>query len=190
MKTFIKISIVLTVLILNNCSSSDNNYDLSQISDNVPDIKNEQGYNDGTSENSSMNNSSQADENPEFQVSDQVYEDTFNEISELITNLNTIIENGNFSEWKKNLTNDFIKEKSNPETLQEYSDQPILKKYNIVLKDLEDYFKWVVMPSRSNVRLDKILFVDKDSVKAIMYIDNSAVILYSLEEINGTWKIR
>jgi hypothetical protein len=78
---------------------------------------------------------------------------------------------------------------SMPSTLQKLSDSPILKRNNIVLKSLDDYFQYVVAPSRSNARLDDLVFLDKNTVEAIMVVRGQRVILYQLENRDGKWKI-
>ena len=129
------------------------------------------------------------DNTPEFNVTKELYTQTFGEIEDLIKRLNKIIDSGNFAEWKKYLSSIYIKKFSDSSTLSEYSELPILKDKEIVLKDLNDYFKWVVVPSRSNVRLDELKFVSEDKVIAYMVIENKKTILYQLEKIDEKWKI-
>jgi hypothetical protein len=59
-----------------------------------------------------------------------------------------------------------------------------------VLRDSRDYFVNVVVPSRSNDRVDEIVFVAENRVLA--YTLNARgirLILYEFELINGQWKI-
>lgn len=123
------------------------------------------------------------------EVSEAVYTKTFEEIEELIYELNSIIKAAEYEKWLEYLTDAYIADLSDPQTLADYSQKPILKKYNIVLKDLEDYFKFVVVPSRSNVRVDDLVFMDENHIKAIMVIGDQRIILYLLEKINDHWLI-
>jgi len=190
------VNFALLILLIVGCSSSepamDDSLQQPESSDTLPsevaETENKQIEGD-QEENSNIEARAPEQEPEEYAVSSKVYDDTFGEIEEFIGNLNSIIQKGAFQEWKKYLTPEFIKDKSDRQTLKELSQQPILKKYNIVLEDLSDYFKWVVMPSRSNVRLDKIFFLDEQTVRAIMYIENEPVILYSLKKVDDTWKI-
>lgn len=128
-------------------------------------------------------------EEEEFEVSETIYKETFNEIEELIKTLNKIIVSRNFSKWKKHLSPDYIKVMSDPAVLLKYSEQPILKKYNIQLKSLKDYFEYVVVPSRSNVTVDEIKFLDENRLIAYMIRKEIKTIIYQLEKKNDTWVI-
>lgn len=129
-------------------------------------------------------------EEPEsFVVSQEVFEETFEDVKVLIDKLNNIIRTKNFRQWKTYLTQEYIDTYSNPNRLNEISKQPILKRRNIKLTSLQDYFFHVVVPSRSRVKLDDLAFIDNTHVKAIMFIDEKLSILYLLEKKEGTWKI-
>jgi hypothetical protein len=124
-----------------------------------------------------------------FEVSEDLYKKTFSDIEALINNLNRIIKSNNFDEWKKYLTKDYIEYYSSQENLKNLSETPILKKYKIVLRSLKDYFTYVVVPSRADVQLDDISFIDDNNIKAYMKIDGEPVVLYTLINIQGNWKI-
>ncbi|GEM_PF-1675695 len=124
-----------------------------------------------------------------FVVTEKVYKKTFDEIKKIILTLNKIISDKDFDSWKDYLTDDYIKKVSNPEYLAKMSSSPILKQQGIVLQSLEDYFFYVVVPSRANARLDKIEIIDKTHVKAITIINGSPIILYRLVNVDGAWKI-
>ncbi|MBN1685955.1 MAG: hypothetical protein JW852_04825 [Spirochaetales bacterium] len=126
---------------------------------------------------------------PEFLVSEEVFTETFEDIRRLIDELNAIIREENYEKWLRYLTNDYIGHFSSPEVLKENSEQPLLKKYNVELRSLRDYFNYVVVPSRSNARLDDLVFVDNEHVKAIMIFNDKRTILYQLETGGEGWKI-
>ncbi len=130
-----------------------------------------------------------AENTEEFNVSEDVYTKTFTDIDKLIAELNKIIRDENFTEWKKYLTDEYITYYSDPDNLKVLSNTPTLKKYNIVIRSLKDYFIYVVVPSRSNVNLDDISFIDDNNIKAYMKIDGDPVVLYNLKYIDETWKI-
>ena len=111
------------------------------------------------------------------------------DISILIEELNAIIASKNFEAWKKHLSVDYINYYSNPDILKEKSQSPLLTKYKIVLRSLEDYFNYVVVGSRKNIKLDEIKALDRDRIKAYMFINNKAVIIYELIRIDDNWKI-
>ena len=103
--------------------------------------------------------------------------------------LNDIIKAEKYDEWLTYLTAEYREEMSSDETLRRISEEPVLKKYNIKLRSLKDYFIYVVVPSRSNARLDELVFLGENTVKAIMVIKGTPVILYSLTRRGDTWKI-
>ena len=124
-----------------------------------------------------------------FVVTEEVYVKTFDEVEKTIGILNEIIRDRDFEHWKRYLTQTYIDEFSDPETLRARSQSPILQRNNIVLRSLEDYFNWVVAPSRANARLDDLEFVNDDTVIAIMVVQGQPVILYQLKNTDGVWKI-
>ena len=125
----------------------------------------------------------------EFKVSEDVFKQIFSDIEFLIQELNSIIKSEDYESWQQYLTPRYKEEMSAREVLDKISDQPMLKKYNIKLETLRDYFSYVVVPSRSNARLDDLVFVDENNVKAIMVVSGQRSILYKLERTGNSWKI-
>lgn len=128
-------------------------------------------------------------EKEDFVVTDEIYSRTLDEIKEFVKVLNKVIENKDFDTWITYLTADYMKRTSNPQYLAEQSEKPILKKTNIVLKSLKDYFTYVVVPSRSGAHIDDIEFIDRHHVKAISIIRNTRGLLYLLVLDEKQWKI-
>lgn len=125
----------------------------------------------------------------EFVVTEEVYQRTFEEIEAVIAGLNAIIRAGDFSAWEKRLTAAYRERTSSREYLDEVSQSPLLKQNGVRLTTLEDYFRKVVVPSRSSVKLDQLAFVDATHVKAITVIQGETYILYWLVREDGTWNI-
>jgi len=128
-------------------------------------------------------------EQEEFVVTDEIYSQTLDEVREFIQVLNQVIESKNFEVWSTYLTSDYIQRTSDQQYLAEQSEKPILKKKNIVLKSLSDYFIYVVVPSRSGAHIDDIEFIDRYHVKAISIIRNTRGLLYLLVREEDQWKI-
>ena len=124
-----------------------------------------------------------------FVVSEEVYNKTFDEVEEFIRNLNEIIRRRDYDTWLTYLSDEYIRRTSDPAYLHEQSETPMLKKNNIELESLEDYFRYVVVPSRSQVTIDDIEFLDENHVKALSTIRGTRGILYLLVRKNGDWKI-
>lgn len=125
----------------------------------------------------------------EFVVSAEVYQRTFEEIEAVIAELNAIIRAGDFKAWEKRLTAAYRERTASREYLDEVSASPLLVQSGVSLANLEDYFRKVVVPSRSSVKLDQLAFVDATHVKAITVIQDEAYILYWLVRENSTWDI-
>ena len=125
-----------------------------------------------------------------YEVSKELYEKTRDEISELINTLNSIISSRNYEKWKLFLSDNYIKTFNDPVKLKQISDQSqILSENDIRLLNLKDYFEWVVVPSRSNARVDDIVFIDDSHLIVYMRIKEKNTILYQLESINEDWQI-
>ncbi len=124
-----------------------------------------------------------------FTVSDKVFTEPFEDVRRLLDDLTSIFREENYDRWLKYLTDGYVKHFSSKAVLSENSNQPLLKKYNKSLLSLQDYFRWVVVPSRSNARLDDLVFIDNEHIKAIMIINNQRTILYLLEKDGKGWKI-
>ena len=124
-----------------------------------------------------------------YAVPQDVYSQTFVEVEALISRLNEIISEKDYSDWLQYLSPDYIEKTGSPEYLREASKSPILESQKIVLRSLEDYFLHVVVPSRVQVTLDDISFIDQTHVKAISLINGRPVILYWLVWIDSRWMI-
>jgi hypothetical protein len=123
-------------------------------------------------------------------VSAEVKELTFADVKRLIQNLNTVIQTRNYDLWITNLTQDYLEFWSDPETLARLSESPVLRRQNITLSSLRDYFIHVVYPSRQNDRVDDIEFIGETRIKAIIINPKGErLVLYNLEKIGDTWKI-
>jgi hypothetical protein len=132
-----------------------------------------------------------ADETPfsQEEVTEELYDQTFDEVGETIAELNQIIANEDFARWQTYLTDDYRRTYSDPNVLAESSQSAVLRRNNIRLETLEDYFRFVVVPSRANVRLDDILFTDESTVEAIMEVEGERYLLYNLTKSGDRWKI-
>ena len=127
-------------------------------------------------------------------ISRAQYDSTMEEVRQFIDNLNRIISSKNYNSWRSALSQEYFNEISSPEYLQHMSDQPAMKSQRIVLKTAQDYFTHIVVPSRANSRVDEIVFVDRNRVKAYTINTNrqgeeQRLRLYDLEKIGNSWKI-
>jgi len=112
------------------------------------------------------------------------------EIKNLVAKLNAIIDRKAYSDWLAYLDDDYLKTYSDPVRLQAYSNNsPFLKANGIKLTTLQDYFLFVVVPSRAKVVVDDISFVDENRVEVWTVVDNERYLLYFLKLYGNQWKI-
>jgi len=125
-----------------------------------------------------------------FEVSAEKKQTSLVAIKALVDRLNAIIARKSFVEWQTYLDDEYLATYGDPARLKEYSaNSPFLKQFNVKLKSLEDYFKFVVVPSRANVMVDDITFVDENRVNVWTVVDNERVLLYLLKVYGKQWKI-
>ncbi len=129
------------------------------------------------------------DEPEPIEVSEEVYEQTFSEVELVIQELNEIIHRGDYRKWRTYLTSRYIDVMSSPETLAEVSQSPVLRRNDIVLRDLEGYFRYVVVPSRARSKVDDLVFYSDTVVEAFTERDGVMYLLYDLRQVDGEWKI-
>lgn len=126
---------------------------------------------------------------PEFVVSEELYNMTFTEVETLVMKLNEIIKQRNLDEWLTYLTAEYIERTSSLEFLRAATQSAILKKDKITLKNLKDYFTYVVVPSRIQAQLEDLVFLDASHVKAMAVIGGNPVVLYLLVRTDDRWMI-
>jgi hypothetical protein len=127
-------------------------------------------------------------------VSQAKYAATREEVQKFIEQQNKFIREGNFDAWKNSLSAEYFAEISSKENLKRISEQPGMKTRKIVLKTVQDYFEYVVVPSRADLRVDEIEFISENRVKAFTITTNKAgeeqrLRLYDLEKIGNSWTI-
>lgn len=121
----------------------------------------------------------------------RVKESTLADVRDFIDKLNNIIRQRNYDEWTKYLTQEYLDYYSDRTVLTEISQDPALKRFEINLRTLRDYFNYVVFPSRQNSQVDDIEFMDNFDVIKVIWIDSRGerLVLYKLEKIGDIWKI-
>jgi len=139
---------------------------------------------------------------PTFAISQEVYDLTLAEVRLFVDELNTLIFKKDYNGWKDALSDEFFAHISSQEFLASASEAAVLKSRKIVLKTPNDYFSQVVVPSRSNSKVDEIEFTAADKVK-VFYLEERVrrsgntstteirrLRLYELIKTDdGTWKI-
>jgi hypothetical protein len=123
-------------------------------------------------------------------VPEEVKTATFVDVRALIESLNQIIRQMDYDSWLKHLSDGYVKYYSDPAILAQYSEYPVIKRKGVKLQTLQDYFTYVVYPSRQNDKVDDIEFVGTNLIKAItINSKGDRNILYMLEKHGDAWKI-
>jgi hypothetical protein len=128
-------------------------------------------------------------EDPQIKITQEEYDKTFMEVEAVINELNDTIKAKNMRKWENYLAPGFLGSIMSPRNLADLNEMPLLKRNNIVIRTLKDYFDYVVVPSRANVRLDDLKFTDANRVQAFMSINEENVLIYQLEKAGTDWKI-
>ena len=128
-------------------------------------------------------------EQEKFEVSEELYKQTFDDIESIIRELNRIINNREYKNWLTYLTEAYVKKSSRPEYLRRWQKDPRLREKKIVLRTLKDYFDYVVVPTRSEAKLDEIEFCDDTHVYAYTVFQSKKYLLYNLVKSEQGWKI-
>ena len=133
-----------------------------------------------------------------FTVTQEMYDHTLVEVKAFVEHLNSLIKRNNYNGWKGALSDDYFSYISSEEFLANTSESNMLRSRKIVLKTLNDYFTHVVVPSRSNSKVDEIEFTDTNTVK-VYYMERRKnennefetrrLRLYELVKTGNTWKI-
>jgi hypothetical protein len=139
---------------------------------------------------------------PSAGISQALYDHTLAEVKQFIDTLNKAIAAKNYNDWKSTLSDEYFELISSPEYLAKASDAPVLKTRKIVLKSPNDYFLYVVIPSRANSKVDEIEFVTENRVKVfhretrtrkdennVTQTEVRYLRLYELIKIDDKWKI-
>ena len=128
-------------------------------------------------------------EENDYQLSEEEKEQTKKDLNKLVEKLNSIIARKDYQKWLQYLTEEYKQHYSSEETLAEISNSPVLAKHDVILRSLKDYFNYVVVASRKEIRIDEIKAVGEDTVKAYMDLNDNLVIVYTLKKVDGQWKI-
>ncbi len=121
-------------------------------------------------------------------ITKQTFKNTKSEIQLVVEDLNKITFSKNFESWQNYLTDEYRKNFSDLAILEKVSASLPVK--NVQLRTLKDYFTYVFVPSRQNMRVDDIQFVSPTRVYVIMEIaPKSPAAIYILEKTSGKWKL-
>lgn len=109
-----------------------------------------------------------------------------NEILQIIKELSEIITSYDFNSWMSYIDPDSLKYWSNPRNLLNASKRLPSK---IRLSNLNDYFRYVFVPSRQGRSVEEIRYISRDSVKAVQPRNDRDIVYYNFVRINGKWMV-
>ena len=137
-------------------------------------------------------------------VTAEMHEVTMIELRAFVEGLNAIIRARNYNAWVGYLSDSFYAEINSEDFLTRRTEELFRRDQMVatnlgrdprrvqrrVLNTSRDFFYNIVVPARSNDRLDEITFVTESRVVAFT-VDNrgNRLILYDLERIGSTWQI-
>ena len=124
------------------------------------------------------------------EVSDVSYEEFQADkkiILQKIEELSVIMADYNYSEWVKYIDGNSISYWSNQSNLIKASKRLPVK--GLRLRTLQDYFKYVFVPARKNHEVEEIRYIDKGKIKAVQVKDETDVVYYNFQKINGEWTV-
>ncbi|MBR5095674.1 MAG: hypothetical protein IK094_01035 [Treponema sp.] len=128
-----------------------------------------------------------------------VSKETFNAdkaaILKKISELNEIMAKKDYNSWLKYISEDSKKYWSNSYTLLKASEKLPKELKGLKLKNLNDYFNYVFIPSRKGRQIDEIRYNSAESVKAVQVTkseeDNKTkiTVYYNFVKEGGDWKV-
>ena len=128
-----------------------------------------------------------------------VSKETFNAdkaaILKKISELNDIMAKKDYNSWLKYISEDSKKYWSNSYTLLKASEKLPKELKGLKLKNLNDYFNYVFIPSRKGRQIDEIRYNSAESVKAVQVTkseeDNKTkiTVYYNFVKEGGDWKV-
>ena len=142
----------------------------------------------------SSSNDKTAAENEEYlrsvnnvDVTKKTFEDDKTAIMATIDELSDIMAAGRYEAWLKFIDDESIRYWSNPKNLQRASKMLPVK--GLRMNSLRDYFTYIFVPSRKGRKVDEIRYDSKTDVKAVQVSQDTDIIYYYFNKINGKWLV-
>ena len=115
-------------------------------------------------------------------------------IMKKIAELNAIMAKKDYNSWLKYISDDSKKYWSDTYTLSKAAEKLPKEKKGVKLKNLNDYFIHVFIPSRAGRQIDEIRYNSAESVKAVQITKSEdgkikSVVYYNFVKESGDWKV-
>ncbi len=122
-------------------------------------------------------------------VTKEEFTDDKARILDIIGELSDIMEKRDVARWKEFIAPESIRYYSNPVNLNKA--QKKLPNKRARLASIDDYFRYVFIPSRKRSQVDEIRYISKTNIKAVQVKDDkSVVIYYYFTKKDGRWFVR
>lgn len=121
----------------------------------------------------------------DVKITKKHYNDTMNEIKIIVDGLNKTTASKDYNKWLTYLSKLYKDTYSNHSILKKTSETLPIK--GLKLNTLKDYFNYVFVPSRQNIKVEDIIFLSPIKVNVIMLNKGRNLLVYKLEKIDGRW---
>lgn len=116
-----------------------------------------------------------------------VFENDKKTILHIIDDLSEIMIKKDYRRWINYISPQSLAYWQNSANLEAVSARLPVK--GLTLKNLEDYFRLIFIPSRLNVTVDEIRYISSTSVKVVQVRGDQDIICYYFEKIKGEWML-
>lgn len=118
-------------------------------------------------------------------VSKEDFEADKKEILAIIDKLAVIMSDSDYDTWLSYIEPASVQYWKNPRNLAKAS--LLLPVKGQKLNNLNDYFRFVFIPSRKNRKVDEIRYLSQTSVKAVQVSGDTDIVFYYFKKIDGKW---
>lgn len=120
-------------------------------------------------------------------ITEDIFEKDKKEILIIIDELANIMQQGDVQKWLLYITPSSKTYWSNPAHLNAISLKLPVK--GLKLRNIEDYFRFVFIPSRANRSINEIRYISSKFIKAVQATEQQDIVYYYFEKINNQWLV-
>lgn len=125
-------------------------------------------------------------------VSKEVFKEDKTKILKIIDELSVVMKNRDYNGWLSYLDKESRDYYSKPTNLKKASSK--MPKKGLTLTSLEDYFKYVFIPSRAGHKVDEIRYITENHVKVVEVREDTDAVYYNFKrdltnKVEEKWKL-
>ena len=109
------------------------------------------------------------------------------EILRIIEELDVIMRDKNYSAWLTYIDSESIEYWQKPANLKKAQKRLPVK--GLSIRNLQDYFRYVFIPSRQGRTISEIRYESSTYVKAVQVVEEEDIVFYYFNKINGKWML-